>query len=183
MIKYIGPQLNSAIIAANNEEYSLEEQFIKYIDLQAFAVLPLKGQTFTVDSDEKLSQGLEAFLFCLFPGIDWTDVDVSPGPVRKYNFLHTSIPAPENEATHQPMSIEIRGGIKDLSGDPGTYAGALSEIWPLESEESHSRWRQIRREYSLEDELPKLIGRLTLEIWEAVYSIVMFPNVTGGVYL
>ncbi len=183
MTKYIGPQLNSSTIAANNAEYSSEEQLTKYMDLQAFEVLPLKGQSFTVDTDEKLSQGLESLLFTLLPGIDWTEIDVSPRPVRKYNILHTSIPAPENEATHQPMSIEIRGGLRNISGDPGTYAGALSGIWPLESDESFTRWRQIQREFSLEGDLPRLYGKLTLGIWEAIYSNVMFPNVTGGIYL
>jgi len=191
MVTYLGQQLDSTRIGENNSEFLSLEKIAKYRDLQVWIVRPLLGKCFTVTTDLQLSQGLLGLLQSIFPQIPWVDVEVSPLHLRKYFIINTSIPAPMNEATMQPMSIEIFGCMKSIIGSPGTYENALSKIWPPEHGMSQIWDMQIEFFKTVKDMVKDmedrfnrpLQGEITIEITQAVYSNLMYPNISGSFYM
>ena len=188
MAKYLGRRLDSMQIGRNNSDFLEPEQVEMYRNVQAWVVTPLMGARITVGSDSELSGALLVLLGSTLPGIAWDDVEVSPLHLRKYFFMHTSVPAPRNEATDQPMSIEIFGPMTSIRGLDGTYEAALSKIWP---EDGHwvGRVRDevnaLERNYfpNGKDILKmSLTGLFTIQITEAVYSNLRIVNVGGGIY-
>src|SRR5262249_6049335 len=108
------------------------------------------------------------------PGIDWETPEVSDGPLRKYLILHTSVPAPPDEATGQPMALEVYGRLVASDEiDPNSPEGrrVIEEPWaPRGAGPSH------------EERYPPLEGELALVLETATYANVRYPGVRVPFY-
>ena len=188
MKPYLGPQYDSEKIADNQED---EEFAQSYEYLRAFPVLPLLGAEFTVQRDSELSTGLLRLLNSRLPGIGFEEADVSPMTLRKYHFIHVSVPAPIDQATRQPMALEIYASLKNMRAPEGSYEQRLSlilkekDIFPIleyKAEAFPDIWQDngFRIEGYM---LHELVAQMTLEITKAVYSNIQYPNISGTFYL
>jgi hypothetical protein len=188
MKPYLGPQYDSEKIADNQED---EEFAQSYEYLRAFPVLSLLGAEFTVQRDSELSTGLLRLLNSRLPGIGFEEADVSPMTLRKYHFIHVSVPAPIDQATRQPMALEIYASLKNMLAPEGSYEKRLSlilkekDIFPIleyKAEAFPDIWQDngFRIEGYI---LHELVAQMTLEITKAVYSNIQYPNISGTFYL
>lgn len=63
------------------------------------------------------------------PGTSWHVERHLSGPIRKYGIVHTSIEAPLDETTGQPMAIEFYAEITRLDGSPAGPGGTWIDGW------------------------------------------------------
>jgi hypothetical protein len=188
MKPYLGPQHNSEKIADNQED---EEFAQSHEYLRAFPVLPLLGAEVTVQRDSELSTGLLRLLNSRLSGIGFEEADVSPMILRKYHFIHVSVPAPIDQATRQPMALEIYASLKNMRAPEGSYEHGLSlllrekDIPPIleyKAEAFPDVWQDdgFRIEGYM---LHELAAQMTFAITQAVYSNIQYPNISGTFYL
>jgi hypothetical protein len=82
-----------------------ERDFLALI--RAYPVVSLIGALLSANDELDLRDSLEALLGQHCAGLGWhVRRDVS-GPLRKYGILHTSVAAPADETTGQPMALEV----------------------------------------------------------------------------
>lgn len=188
MKPYLGPQYNSEQIAANQQ---FEEDTIGSKYLRAFPVLPLLEAEFTVSRDSELSLSLCNLLNQKLPPIEFEEIEVNPLVLRKYHFIHTSVLAPIDEATGQPMAIEIFAYFMDLRAPEGSYEQKLFELLNKGDHFAIFPFKEQAFEEKIIDNVfhmpgymeHELVAEMTLKITEAVYSNKLLPNITGGFYL
>jgi hypothetical protein len=184
---YLGPQYDSKKIADNQE---FEDEIKGYEYLRAFPVLPLLGTEFTIKKDSELISGLLQVMNSRLPHIGFEEVDANPMVLRKYHFVHASAPAPIDEATGQPMGMEIKASLKKIKAIRGSYEHRLFEL--LKKGGPSSVFQFMDNAFPAREDngfhmpgymLHELIAEMTLSIYEAVYSNIRFPNISGGFYL
>ncbi|MCB0063713.1 MAG: hypothetical protein KDE19_16435 [Caldilineaceae bacterium] len=143
--------------------------------IRAFAVPTLLDRRFTIESDRQLPTALQQLLQETLPPFTWDATDVSLAPLHKYLLFHTSLPAPVDLATQQPMALEIYGtvvGVNDLQRGTPEW-----KPWMLE-------WRQYYRTMIRSNpEMISLPERLTLEIHAATYANLWYSSVNVPLYL
>ena len=168
--------------------------------------------------DSELSTQLCDLMNRKLPPIEFENVEVNPLVLRRYLFIHTSVAAPVDEATRQPMAIEIYAYPRDFNAPAGSYEQQFYDLYkerdlfaihdlrkntfPVEAKVDPSLRKLINHElikqnYKELDEAARrlysigsgdeylgheLIAEMTLQIYEAVYSNIMFPNISGGIY-
>jgi len=189
MKPYLGSQYDSMKIAEANQEF--EEDTTGYRYLRAFPVSPLIGAEFKVKGDTELASGLRDLLNQILLPIEFEKVEVNPLVLRKYHFIHTSVPAPPDVATSQPMAIEIYAYLVDLKAPVGSYEHELFDLLKkgdpipvFEFKESMFSISKKDNDFHIPGYMKhELVGIMTLRISEAVYSNIMHPNITGGFYL
>lgn len=93
----------------DREDSSLLRTLAKRI--RAFDVPNLSGITFLVHNFNDILSSLENILKQKIPTIEWSDLDVDEEIIMKYRLLHVITPAPVDEATSQPMVLEIFGKV------------------------------------------------------------------------
>ena len=128
MKPFLGEQFDSQKIADNQEM----EEFAKgYKYLRAFPFVPLRGAEFSVEKDSELDSSLRDLLNQKLAPIVFEQIDVGTGPVRKYYFVHTSNPALMDEATGQPMAIEIYAYLREFytNDNSGPYERELEILF------------------------------------------------------
>lgn len=143
--------------------------------IRAFAVPTLLGRRFTIEGDCQLPTALQQLVQATLPPFAWDATKVSLGPLHKYLLFHTSISAPVDLATQQPMALEIYGtvvGVNDLRRGTPEWKPWMTE------------WRQsYRTMIRTNPEQITLPERLTLEIHAATYANLWYSSVNVPLYL
>lgn len=92
------------------------------------------------------------------------------GPLRKCGLVHTSVDAPADETTGQPMALELYGELVELDGRPiGPGVGAWFDAW---------RGRQ-GEDY----DLVEVAEAFTVELRAATYANVLYPGIDVPLYM
>ena len=171
MQPFLGQQLS--VDELTNSEYLGDEPLELLHRVRAFPVVPLVGAVFQITHESQLSSTLFALLRERLPGIEWEQNEISLGALHKYLIWHTSILAPPDAATGQPMAIELYGDLirfNDIS---------------LNSPEGR-QWQDVWLEKYLRSEDKSqlvLSGNLELNIHVATYSNLLYPGVGVPLYM
>ncbi|HEY7355721.1 MAG TPA: hypothetical protein VH590_04610 [Ktedonobacterales bacterium] len=81
------------------------------------------------------------------------------GPVNKYGILHTTLRAPDDETTQQPMVLELFGRVLSVNGQPVGIG-----------------WFKPRQEdRAAEDAIP--LGEVRIQLQRATYANTRFPGI------
>ena len=189
MKPFLGEQIDSQEIADNQD---LEEFAKGYEYLRVFPVVPLLGADFSVERDSELSSSLRDLLNWKLAPIVFEQIEVGTRPLRKYYFIHTSIGAPVDEATGQPMAIEIYAYLKEFcsNDESGPYERELAALF-RRAEDANEPFlllgHRIRPKYFEKKEhghaytKHELVAHMRFQISEAVYSNILYPNINGNI--
>lgn len=149
-------------------EFNDKDDIPKLILVRAFEVLPLINVTFSISNENELASAIKKLLESKLPGITW-EVDSNwLGPLRKYQIIHHSLPAPFDTLTRQPMALEIYGRVVKIDGID------------MESEAGDEWTRKRLGEDNLSKELK---GNIVIKIKSATYTNVAYPGVNVPFYL
>ena len=160
-----------------NEDHYDTEEIPLLSRIRAFNVPHLIGQRLAAPNDVELIKTFPKFLNAQFRGfkLEWRDDSYFPsarlGRLRKYLFLHENIPAPLDQATSQPMSLEIFGRVIRFGNADLTNPQKQQEfdLWSMNNVEDGER--------------PALEQELVLEIQTAVYSNLSHSGVGIPLYM
>lgn len=128
----------------------------------AWPVLALTGATFEVESTAGIPVAMRKLLSETLPGLDWWVPTHWKNGFEKGGILHNTLPAPPNDATGEPMAIEIYGMADRCYGTK-------------EHDEFCRAWQA-----SGSPEETRPIGVLfptSVTIFEATYANIRFPGV------
>lgn len=171
MQPFLGQQLS--VDELTNSDNLCDEPLELLHRVRAFPVIPLVGAVFQIAHESHLSSTLFGLLRERLPGIEWEQNEISLAVLHKYLMWHTSIPAPPDAATGQPMAIELCGDLirfNDIS---------------LNSPEGR-KWQDAWLEKYLPSEDKSqlvLSGNLELNINVATYSNLLYPGVGVPLYM
>lgn len=85
--------------------------------VRAYEVPGLLGTEVGFGRDKGIADSLHVLLHAVMPGVPWAlDGRSLWGPLEKYGIVHTSIAAPADEQTGQPMSLEICANLVEVDG-------------------------------------------------------------------
>ena len=173
MKPYLGKQFTADELhrADNLDEAAKCFQFVR-----AFEVLPLIGASFTLKGDTELSSAVAALLKSKLPDIPWEGIKVPKGPLRKSLIVHASFPAPLDEATQQPMALEIYGRVVKVQGAPMDSDKGMT--WRKERSEALA---MVYRNPKLG--LPELNTPMEIEMKAAIYANIRYPSIGMPFYL
>jgi hypothetical protein len=149
------PQLDDGYAAAAERE--------RLALVRAYPVTSLVGVPLNANGELNLPDAVEALLRQHCPGVDWhVEHDLS-GPLRKYGLLHTSVAAPPDDTTGQPMALEVFARPAKI--------GAAS-------------WGQLRRE-RYQDAYPDVPvdEPIELQMRAATYANIRYSGVDVDLYL
>jgi hypothetical protein len=173
MADRIGAQYSTAQLLAAEEypEYLTDAQREAVTTTRAFPVTSLVGARLEADDEGDVAGQLEALLRYRCPGFDWQIERDLHGPLRKYGILHTSIAAPPDETTSQPMMVELSGSVIQL---------AQHDL----DDENGTTWIDLRLWGKSSDERDVPISEpMTLRIDAATYANVPFPGIGVPFYM
>jgi hypothetical protein len=88
-------------------EYFDDDEYERLSLVRAYPVTSLVGVPLNANGELNLPDAVEALLRQHCPGIDWQVEHDLSGPLRKYGVLHTTVAAPPDETTGQPMALEV----------------------------------------------------------------------------
>ena len=190
MKPFLGEQLDSQEIADNQD---LEEFAKGYEYLRVFPILPLWGAEFSVERDSELDSSIRELLNRKLAPIVFERIEVGTRPLRKYYFIHTSIGAPADEATGQPMAIEIYAYLKEFraNDESGPYEQELAALFRRAKAEDEpflllghrSRHKYFeKKEHGHAYVKHELVAHMRFQISEAVYSNILYPNINGDIF-
>ncbi len=129
----------------------------------AYTVTPLIGAEFEVTSTQEIADAVRALLARTLPGFDWW-VPEQWGPlIRKYGFIHKSLPAPPNEATGEPMALELFGKALNAVEWGSPSWSAAQKRWRLSGEQP-------------QDEPSAVLFPARIQISVVTYSNVRYPG-------
>jgi len=135
--------------------------------MRAFEVTPLINTTFTISHEKEVPTAVKTLLESKLPGIEW-NVDVHwYGPLRKYFFIHHSIPAPPDPLTKQPMALELYGPVIAIEGK----SVSRKDIGKLMADRPEDYFSK------------ELEGNITIRIEAATYANVTHPGAGVPLYL
>ena len=135
--------------------------------VRAFPVPALHDVLLETASEDAIPSALESQLSALLPGVLWIVPRDLSGALRKYGLLHTSVAAPPDTTTGQPMAVEIAGNLETVAGEP------VSDF---------IHWRLSRQERREDWDTP-LPGPLRVRLTVATYANVRYPGIGVGFYL
>ena len=190
MKPFLGEQLNSQDIADNQD---LEEFAKGYEYLRVFPIVALLGAEFSVERDSELNSSLRELLNQKLAPIVFEQIEVGTRALRKFYFIHTSIGAPVDEATGQPMAIEIYAYLKEFcaTGESGPYERELSRLFRRAKDENEPfllLGHRLRLKYFEKKDhghayiRHELVAHMRFQISEAAYSNILYPNIKGDFY-
>jgi len=143
-------------------------------DVRAYSVKTLLGAEIQVRDDRDLSSAIHNCLQERLPAVDWPSIDVSLAIVRKYMFIHSCFEAPKDEATQQPMSIELFAYLAKF---------AKQDINEKKRHELHlTRFRSHFADEEAYLSTP-IVEDMTFKIDVATYSNIGFPGCGIPFYL
>jgi hypothetical protein len=125
--------------------------------------------------------------------IVFEQLEVGTRPLRKYYFVHTSIGAPVDESTGQPMAIEIYAYLNEFCANDasGPYEQELAPLFRRAKDENEPflllghrfRLRYFqRKDHGHAYTRHELVAHMRFQISEAVYSNILYPNINGDIY-
>lgn len=171
MQPFLGRQLS--VDELTNSETLCDEPLQLLHRVRAFPVLPLVGVLFQISDESQFSSTLFGLLRERLPGIEWEQKEISLAALHKYLIWHTSIAAPPDPATGQPMAIELYGDLI-----------RFNDI--ILNSPDGMQWRDAWREKYLccQDESQLVLaGNLELNINVATYSNLLYPGVGVPFYM
>jgi hypothetical protein len=139
--------------------------------VRAWPVTPLVGGTFCCERDSLLQESLQAVLDNRCPGVglEMGAERELHGPLRKCGFVHTSVSAPPDEETGQPMAVEVFATVTRLGGRPlNPGIGWIDD------------WRSRQGEDYLNVEV---VASMEFELEVATYANVSNPSVGVPFYM
>jgi hypothetical protein len=139
--------------------------------IRAYQVLPLIGATFSCDRDSELANAIEALLAERCPGFDWRlerEARLS-APLRKYGIIHTSIAAPPDETTGQPMALELLAEVVRVGRDATGPGARWIDGWRSRHGDDYGR--------------VEVAEPFELAIRAATYANVCYPGIDVPLYL
>lgn len=190
MKPFLGEQLDSQDIA---DKQDLEEFAKGYEYLRVFPIIPLMGAEFSIERDSELNSSLHELLNRRLAPIVFERIEVETRPLRKYYFIHTSIGAPADEATGQPMAIELYAYLKEFcaNDESGPYEQELAALF-RRAEDANEPFlllgHRIRHKYFEKKDhghaytKHELVAHMRFQISEAVYSNILYPNINGDIF-
>jgi hypothetical protein len=158
MAAVLGRRYTTEEVLAGAELVEAEEEQLATL-VRAFEVPCLIGAKFCVRTLESVSAALRELLAATIPGFGWESVEVSEAPIRKYLLLHTSVSAPQDLTTGEPMALEVYGRIIRA----GDMSQSEAESWP-------DVWMTKREKARLE-------GPVEFQICQATYANIAFPGI------
>ena len=166
-MSYLGPRHSNADLVSEDFERTADSPEVCLV--RAWPVPRLLGAPVAASDEAGLARVLETLLWDRLPGIDWRVPEISLGPLRKYGMLHTSVAAPVDETTGQPMALEIYGDVILLDG-----RSTSGQWWTV-------RGLGIAEFFTTLDR--PLAGTLDIRIDVATYANVCFPGFGVPFYL
>jgi hypothetical protein len=139
--------------------------------IRAFDVPVLAGAEVTVNRLAELPTAVYTLLSARLPGWQWDAKQEDwrrkhmTGPVKKYGILHTTLRAPNDETTQQPMVLELFGRVLSVNGQ------AVSIGWFKPRQENRAA----------EDAVP--LGEVCIQLQRATYANTRFPGIGVPFYL
>ncbi len=160
---YLGPRFSIEQVRSA-EDYVEDERVQEFV--RAYPVPGLADvEVEAADDGAAFASALATTLRAHLPWPEWTVERDLSGPLRKYALLHTSLNAPIDEATNQPMALELCGALLTVGGAALPESG--SDEW-------------FRRDRDLDTPLP---GPITVRIHLAVYANVAYPGIGMPFYI
>src|SRR5581483_5715855 len=87
--------------------------------IRAFDVPALQGLTFTVSRLCDIAPALQTLVPKRLPTIEWKFGDAALlARIKKYGLIHEVVEAPRDEATGEPMALEVYGRLGQVNGEP-----------------------------------------------------------------
>ncbi len=168
MAALLGPRIPSEQVG-DDEMFEEHGERVRAL-IRAYPVASLLGAQVTCMRDSELEARLAAVLDERCPGIEWrVNGERLAGPLRKYGIVHTSVEAPPDEATAQPMALELYGEVTELDGNPVTAGGAWIDSW-------RGRQGEIYPEVEVTEPF-------TFELVAATYANVLYPGANVPFYM
>jgi hypothetical protein len=146
-----------------DNEFADDDERELFALIRAYPVTSLVGVPLSANGELELPDALQALLRQHCPGIDWlVERDLS-GPLRKYGLLHTSVAAPPDETTGQPMALEV---------------------FARPTRTSAASWAQLRRE-RYQDAYPHIPVDEPIEVQmrATTYANIPYPGVDVDFYI
>lgn len=136
--------------------------------IRAFDVPVLRDVTFTMSRLRDYDTALRTLLRERLLGIAWAHVDEfgGVGPILKYNLIHEVVAAPADEATGEPMVLELYGHLTLVNKQP-VQIGQFRDF--LRGHSTHT------------DEA--VLGELTFHLERATYANTRWPGIGVPFYL
>jgi hypothetical protein len=138
MAPYVGAQYSAEEIWGyyrnHADVHQAEEAVLRPLAarIRAFDVPALAGVTFTVNRLCDAAPALEAVLAERLPVVAWAAFDalhlaLQLVRIKKYGLIHEVVEAPVDEATGDPMVVELYGRLAQFNGQPADR-GWLREV-------------------------------------------------------
>lgn len=153
---------------------SLLDEESYYPRIRAYEIPPLIGRCFAVEDQDLVSREVGRLLLECLPGIDWPVPSIPIAPLLKYLIVHTSIEAPPDEASGQPMSLELFGDVMRVDGID--LRGSEGEAW-------FDRWREQYWRADSAGENVRLDGKVDILLTTATYANIRYPGIGVSLYL
>lgn len=143
-----------------DNEYADDDERELFALIRAYPVTSLVGVSLSAKDELNLPDALEALLGQNCPDIGWqVERDLS-GPLRKYGILHTSVAAPADETTGQPMALEV-------------FAKPAMGV---------ASWAQRRTERDQDAYTPVPVEPIELKMRAATYANISYSGVDVDLY-
>jgi hypothetical protein len=153
-----------------NEVYPDEEAQLRPLAarIRAFDVPALRDVAFTIDRLREYAPTLRALLAERLPRIAWASPDDLGvlGPILKYGLIHEVVEAPADEATGEPMVLEVYGRLTQVNRQP-VGIGWYRDLRPNDSASA--------------DEA--VIGEMTFYVERATYANTRWPGIGVPFYM
>ncbi|HEY7356671.1 MAG TPA: hypothetical protein VH590_09400, partial [Ktedonobacterales bacterium] len=126
--------------------------------IRAFDVPVLAQAELMVNRLAELAPAVYDLLSARLPGWQWDAQQKEwqrvhmTGPVKKYGILHTTLRAPIDEATQQPMVLELFGRVLSVNGQP------VGRGW----------FKPRQEDRAAEDAIP--LGEVRIQLQRATYA-------------
>lgn len=139
--------------------------------VRAYPVTALLGARVSCARDGELGERLAALLEEHCPGLGLqASSERHAGRLRKCGLVHTSLEAPPDETTDQPMTLELYGPVVELNGRPiGSGVGGWYDAW--------------RRRHDDDYQQVEVAEPFVFELRAATYANVSGPGIDVPFYM
>lgn len=137
--------------------------------VRAYEVPVLMGRSLTFRSAEDVKLAVAQLLAEHVPGFRWAVKDDWSGALQKYGMLHSSLSAPPDLATGEPMALELYADLVEVDGlRTGTAA--------------FEHWQALARK-ALADGTTLSWDTATAVVGQATYANIAYPGVGVPFYM
>lgn len=157
--------------------------------IRAFEVPQLIGVQFFTTKLKDFRAALLNIITHVIPEYDWDGANFETGLIRKYGLFHEMIVAPFDDATHQPMGLELYGRLQTCNEI--TCGRLWLEQFGYQKDYSHIINPASREEWYInlhtQEKISNIddleIGTMRFEIFVATYSNTLFPSIGVPFYM